>query len=472
MNAAVADAGATQPSGSVPFRVSGSVASGSILQALNSSMIAVAIVGIAAQFGASPGITWVISGLYLATAICAPLAGKLGALLGARRVYLGGLAILSIGSIVGILAPTVGWLIFARVLIGIGTATQYPNAMTMIRDCAERYSVQPRSAIAILAACSQAVLALGPTLGGLLVGAFGWHAIMWINLPIAAFSALAVTKFVGAGFVRGTPVSGRQLLHSLDVVGATLTIVLIASTMLFLLSVTTAPLWWLIPVWLAALAAFIEWERQADEPFVDVRALARNRALSATLARVLFTYTGFYCVYFGVPQWLQYSRGMTATQAGLTMLPVAAVGFGSTFLASRFCDRHGVRNTLTVGTCALLIGGLLLASVESITAPILVLLAVAVVLGIPTGFNNIGNQTLVNSVTSVEEVGTAIGTYRTVQYIGANLAAAVLAITSGHVIGDAGLHRTGWFIALVGTVLLTGVLASRSMGDRQLADAH
>ncbi|MBC2640213.1 MULTISPECIES: MFS transporter [unclassified Rhodococcus (in: high G+C Gram-positive bacteria)] len=467
MSATVADTGVAQQARSVPFRVSGSVATGSILQPLNSSMIAVAIVGIAAQFGSSSGITWVISALYIATAVTAPMAGKLGALLGARKVYLGGLALVALGSVAGLLAPTVGWLIFSRVLVGIGTATQYPNAMTMIRGYAERHGAQPRTAITTLAICSQAVVALGPTLGGLLVGAFGWQSIMWINLPIAAFSAVAVTKFANVGFVGGMSVSRRQLVHSLDVVGVLLFLALISSTMLFLLSLTTAPVWWLLPVWAVVLALFVQWERRADEPFIDVRALARNRALSATLARTLLTYTAFYCVFFGIPQWLQYSRGMSATEAGLTMLPVAAVGIGSTLLASRTYRRHGVRRTLTVGTCALLVGGLLLASVESSTAPIVVLLLVAAVLGIPNGFNNIGNQNLISSVTSVEEVGTAIGMYRTVQYVGANLSAVVLQTTAGHVIGDDGLHRTGWFIAVAGVLLLVGVLTSRNMGDRR-----
>ncbi|QSE80193.1 MFS transporter [Rhodococcus koreensis] len=469
MSGTVADTAVAQKSPSVPFRVSGSVATGSILQPLNSSMIAVAIVGIAAQFGSSSGITWVISALYIATAVTAPMAGKLGALLGARKVYLGGLALVALGSVAGLLAPTVGWLIFSRILVGIGTATQYPNAMTMIRGYAERHGAQPRTAITTLAICSQGVVALGPTLGGLLVGAFGWQSIMWINLPIVAFSAIAVTKFANVGFVGGMSVSRRQLLHALDVVGVLLFLALVSSTMLFLLSVTTDPVWWLIPVWALVLALFVQWERRADEPFIDVRALARNRALSATLARTLLTYTAFYCVFFGIPQWLQYSRGMGATEAGLTMLPVAVVGIGSTLLASRTYRRHGVRRTLTVGTCALLVGGVLLASVESSTAPIVVLLMVAAVLGIPNGFNNIGNQNLISSVTSVEEVGTAIGMYRTVQYIGANLSAVVLQTTAGHVIGDDGLHRTGWFIAIAGVLLLAGVLMSRNMGDRRSA---
>jgi len=469
VSATVADTAVAQKSPSVPFRVSGSVATGSILQPLNSSMIAVAIVGIAAQFGSSSGITWVISALYIATAVTAPMAGKLGALLGARKVYLGGLALVALGSVAGLLAPTVGWLIFSRILVGIGTATQYPNAMTMIRGYAERHGAQPRTAITTLAICSQGVVALGPTLGGLLVGAFGWQSIMWINLPIVAFSAVAVTKFANVGFVGGMSVSRRQLVHALDVVGVLLFLALVSSTMLFLLSITTDPVWWLIPVWALVLALFVQWERRADEPFIDVRALARNRALSATLARTLLTYTAFYCVFFGIPQWLQYSRGMGATEAGLTMLPVAVVGIGSTLLASRTYRRHGVRRTLTVGTCALLVGGVLLASVESSTAPIVVLLMVAAVLGIPNGFNNIGNQNLISSVTSVEEVGTAIGMYRTVQYIGANLSAVVLQTTAGHVIGDDGLHRTGWFIAIAGVLLLAGVLMSRNMGDRRSA---
>lgn len=96
----------------------------------------------------------------------------------------------------------------------------------------------------------------------------------------------------------------------------------------------------------------------------------------------------------------------------------------------------------------------------------LVLLLVAAVLGIPNGFNNIGNQSLVNSVTSVEEVGTAIGMFRTMAFIGANLSVVVLQVTAGHEIDDAGLHRMGWFIAATAFVLVVGVALSRNMGPK------
>jgi len=465
----VTDMRATNDAPSVPFRVSGSVSSGTILQPLNASMIAIAIVAMATHFGTSAGISWVISALYIATAVTAPMGGRLGALFGARRVYLVGLVLVGIGSIVGSLAPDVGWLIAAYILLGVGMATHFPNAMTMIRGYAERYCRQPRTALMTLVICSQAVAALGPTVGGLLVGTFGWQSILWINLPVVVLSAIAVTRIADVGFVGGTSASGRQMLNSLDIVGITLFLALITTTMLFLLSLGGEPVWWLIPVWAVALALFVVRERRAGEPFIDVRALSRNRALSATLARTLLTYTSFYCVFFGIPQWLQYARGMSATQAGLTMLPVAAVAICSTIVASWTYRRFGARRTLVVGTCALLVGGLLLASVERSTAPIIVLLLVAAVLGIPQGFNNIGNQNLINSVTSVAEVGTAIGMYRTVQNIGANLSAVVLQVTAGHVIGDEGIHRTGWFIAAAGVILLVEVLLSRNIVSRSVS---
>ncbi len=87
------------PQTSVPLKLSLALGSGTVLQALNSSMIAVAIVPIATYFGSSSGTAWVISALYIATAVTAPAAGRLGSILGAKRVYLAGLGLIAAGSI-------------------------------------------------------------------------------------------------------------------------------------------------------------------------------------------------------------------------------------------------------------------------------------------------------------------------------------------------------------------------------------
>lgn len=447
----------------VPRTLSIGLGSGTILQPLNSSMIAVAIVGIGAHFGSTAGTAWVISALYIATAVAAPTAGRLGALFGARRVYLAGLALIAIGAVAGALAPSLGWLIAARVLLGLGTATQYPTAMTIVREYADRNGAAPRTAIATLAACAQVVVALGPTLGGLLVGAFGWQSIMWVNLPVVAIAAIWVLAVAPPDGPRRARGDNGAVLRSLDPIGTALFVTGTATLMLFLLSLTTGPLWWAAVLSAVAWAVFVAWEARYPEPFIDVRALAGNHVLSATLARTLVTYTAFYCIFFGLPQWLQSGPGFSPATAGLMMLPVAGVGVFATMVASRVYGRHGARPTLFVGTAGLLTGGLLLAFVESSATPIVVMLLVAAILGIPNGFNNMANQNLVNASSDVRDVGTAIGMYRTIQYVGANLAAVVIEVTMHGDAGDAGLHRTGAVIAVIGAVLLAGVLFSRSL---------
>ncbi|MXP23436.1 MFS transporter [Gordonia sp. HNM0687] len=460
-----AETGTANTSRPVPLRISGATATGSVLQPLNSSMITVAIVAIGANFGSATGISWIISAMYITTAVCSPMAGRLGVMFGARRVFVIGLLLVCVASLLGTFAPSLAWLIAAYVLLGIGMSAHLPNAMTMVRGYAERYGCQPRTAITTLVVCSQSVAALGPTLGGLLVGTFGWQSILWINIPVAAISAIAILR-VDVGFAGDRPASVCAAVRTIDILGIALFVVTITSLMLFLVSLRATPLWWIIPVFALAGGLFIYWERRAADPFLDVAALQQNRALTATLGRTMLTYLCFYCVYFGIPQWLQYVRGMSAIEAGLTMLPVAGVGIVATMFGSRIYRRYGARTTLFVGTFALLIGGVLVATVERSTAPIVVLLIVAAVLGIPNGVNNIGNQNLLNEVTTVDEVGTAIGMYRTVSFVGANLAVAVLTLTAGGAVGDAGLRRTGVFIIVVAALLLAGVVFSRNMGPR------
>ncbi|OZE87822.1 MFS transporter [Rhodococcus sp. 15-649-2-2] len=452
----------------VPAKVSISASSASVLQPLNSSMIAVAMVAIVTHFGSPAGASWLISGMYIATAVSAPIGGKLGTIFGARRIYLMGLGIVGVATVVGSFAPDINWLIAAYVLLGIGMATHFPNAMTIIRDYADRHRSDPKSALLTLVLCSQSVAALGPTVGGLLVGTFGWQSILWINLPVIALSGAAVLRYVAPDSTARQSDSRRSLLRSLDLLGVGLFVVLTSTTMMFLLSAGGSPPWFLLAVPAIALVLFVVREWHTDEPFIDVRALAHNRSLSATLVRTLLTYVAFYSVFFSVPQWLQYQRGMSATQTGLTMLPVAAVGILSTYVASKVLRRCGPRITLTVGSVALTAGGLLLAIVERTTAPIVVVLLVAAVLGVPSGFNNLSNQNMVNSATSLEEVGTAMGMYRTVQFLGANLAAVVLQFTAGPSVGDDGIRHTGWVVVAISLVLLFGVAVTRSLtrGER------
>ena len=118
-----------------------------------------------------------MSGLYLATAIAAPTAGRLADLLGARRVFLAGLVLVALVSALAPFAPTLGWLIAARVLLGIGTGAQFPSGVAMIRRIADRRKASAVGALGLLSIFAQTSAALGPSIGGFLVGTFDWQAI-------------------------------------------------------------------------------------------------------------------------------------------------------------------------------------------------------------------------------------------------------------------------------------------------------
>ncbi len=448
----------------IPAALSLGLGSGTMLQPLNSSMIAVAVIAIAHEFGTFSGTAWVISGMYIATAVVSPAAGRLGAIFGPRRMYLTGLGIIAGASVLGALAPSLAWLIASRVLLGVGTATQYPTAMMILRRVAAERGAQTRSALAVLTVCSQSMVALGPTLGGLLTAGFGWQAIMWVNLPMAALTCAWVLRVAPPDAARDAP-GARVVLRRMDLPGTALFLTLVTTTMLFLLSLAAAPRWWLLPVALACTGAFVWRELRAPEPFIDVRAMLRNRPLAMTLGRTTVTYIAFYLVYFGLPQWLQAGRGMSAGQAGLIMLPLALMSIGATVTATRMLTVRGPQLTLFIGTAGLVLGGALLATVVDSGVSIVVIVVIALVLGVPNSFNNISNQNIVNAVTTVERVGVALGIYRTLQYIAANIASVIIELCMSDGIDDAGFHRVGAVMTGLGVALLAGVVFSRTLRE-------
>ncbi|WP_454162325.1 MFS transporter [Gordonia iterans] len=447
---------------SVPFSVVGGAATGTVLQPLNATMISIGTVAISVHFASGESTSWVISAMYIATAVCAPMAGRFGAVFGARRVFVAGLALTGLGATIGMLAPSIGWLIAAYAVIGTGISVHTPNAMTIIRGDGERHQRSTRHAITALVITGQSTAALGPTLGGLLVGAFGWQAILWVNFPMVLLSAAAIMAVdVGdVGNRTGTAGGVAKTLRAFDLLGAVLFVATLTPTMFFLISLRGAPAWWVDLAALVALAVFVAVELHVDDPFLHVRELRANAPLRWTLIRVVGVYVTFYLTFFGIPQWLQQVRGMTPTQAGLIMLPLASIGVVATLGGTVIFRRFGARITLLAAGLALLGAGIGVTFFEKTSAPVWVLVVVAGALGVPNGLYNIANQNLVNAASSAEAVGMAIGMYRTMMFVGANLAVAILALITGGRFDDAGMTRIGSVIIGVTVVLLLGALVA------------
>ncbi|WPD18406.1 MFS transporter [Thermaerobacter composti] len=185
--------------GGSPGLLLAAVAFGALLNPLNSSMIAVALPAIARDFQVPIGrLTWVIAAFYLASAVGQPVMGKVADLVGRRRVFFAGLALVALASALAPLAPTLGALVAARVLQALGSSTLYPAGMAAVRDA---FTGRTGQALGILAVFASTSAALGPSLGGFLVQAGGWQALFSVNfVPVALSAGLALRAFpVDAG---------------------------------------------------------------------------------------------------------------------------------------------------------------------------------------------------------------------------------------------------------------------------------
>src|SRR5918992_327376 len=169
------------------FRFMSPLLLGTLLNPINSAMIATALVPIGRDLHVGPSSTaWLIASLYLAAGIGQPLMGRIAELYGPRKVSLMGLILVALAGLAGALAPGLGWLIIARGLLGLGTSASYPAAMTMIRDRADEMGIGvPGTVLGLISITSQASAVVGPPLGGLLVGLTGWRSIFLVNIPLA-----------------------------------------------------------------------------------------------------------------------------------------------------------------------------------------------------------------------------------------------------------------------------------------------
>lgn len=442
----------------LPLRIPWSLGSGTILLGLNSAMIAVAVVPMAGDFGSSAAVAWIVSSLYIAAAVGSPTAGRLADVFGARRVYLVGLALILVASLAGPFMPTAEWMIADRVLLGLGASAQFPAAMAIIRQQAAARGSRPAGAIGIVAMCGQTTAALGPTVGGFVVLLWGWPGIFWINLPMVALCGALVLAFVPAD-PRSERAGIARRLASLDPLGMLLMVGVLVLIMMGLLSADGGDTWWIfLGAGVPVLALFVWREAVARTPFVDVRLMVAFPAFGMTLVRAVATFVSFYCIFYGLPQWFQGEVGLDAGYTGLLMLPVFGVGAISTWIASQLGARVRPWALLTVGTAAMVVAGAGLALLTDADSPTWWFVVVCALLGVPNGFNNLGNQLILNGAVPAHASGSATGVYRTAQYVGAALAAIVVAHTIGAPGGS--VAWLGWVIAGIGAVLLVTAIAA------------
>jgi MFS family permease len=421
---------------------------GSALNPINSSIIATALVGIGSDLHVGIGSTAVlVSGLYLASAVAQPTMGKLAGWFGARTIFVVGMAVVALGGVVGGLSQNIGWLLVARVMIGIGTSAGYPTAMMLIRSRADSVGIGvPGGVLSGLTIAGAVTASLGLPLGGLLVGWVGWRSVFWINVPVAVIGIIATLVSVPADRPEPNDQTG-SLWRATDPIG----IAAFAGTVISLLTFLDdlrRPTWWLIAVILSFVAFLVVWERRADVPFIDTRALGRNKSLQRTYLRNLLTLLATYCSLYGFSQWLGESRHLSSTTVGVMLLPMTMIGALASGLVGR---RNWIRGPLIWTGLVVIAGGLLMLLVDS-SSSIVVLIGLSVVFGL-TVLGQTANQSTLYQQTPAHDLAVASGLLRTSGYIGAVFSSSVIALSFGHAATDSGLHAIGYVFAGLGVLL-------------------
>jgi sugar phosphate permease len=423
-------------------------------------MLAVALIPIGAALGAPPSQTvWLVSALYLATAVGQPVVGRLVDLFGPRPLYLAGTGLVGAAGLLGAVAPNLGVLVVARVLLGLGTCAGYPAAMYLIRREGDRTGRHaPGGILTTLSISAQVTSVIGPTLGGLLIGLGGWRTIFTVNIPLTA-----ACLWLGA---RRLPRTQRTKV-TLDVPGMVLFAAMLAALLAFLMD-PRPHTWYLLALAGLAAAGFVAREAQHSEPFLDVRVLKGNGPMLATYARQLLNFSAAYAFFYGYVQWVEDSLGLTASAAGLVMLPLSVTAVGSAAISGR---RPGIRSKLLVGALSLAAASAVLLTLGT-RSPMWLVVGVGALVGVPQGINGLANQNALYHQADPARMGSAAGLLRTFMYLGAMSAAAAVAKVFPDGASTDGLHELAMFMLGCAVVLLAVTLADRTLHRLGLPRTH
>jgi predicted MFS family arabinose efflux permease len=437
--------------GEIGYRLLAPLCVGAMLNPINSTMIATALTDIREHFEASTAsVLWLVSLMYLASAVGQPVAGQLADRVGPRKVFVTGMVLVAVAGVVGTLAPSLLLLLLARLIVGLGTGAAYPAAVTMIEQQGRRSAVRaPSRALGVLMTVSLTALTFGPPLGGILVEAFGWRAVFAANVPLAVVP-------LALGFIwLPRDENPRARGHAgADYVGIGLFTLALAVFLTVTMHIERLG-WYAVPAVLIATAPVLIYERRLEAPFLDVRMLARVPTLSFTYLRLALTFTVIYGVMFGLASWLTEARGVSPATAGLLLLGMS----GAAALASALSGRYRqVQLPLFVGTSSLLAASLMMLGIDTATG-IAYLAAVCVLFGIPNGLNLVANQLAVFRAAPSGQTGIASGFFRTSQYVGAMAATGVISVCYAAQATDDGLHRLAWSFVMISVVLLIARVA-------------
>jgi EmrB/QacA subfamily drug resistance transporter len=408
---------------------------------LDSTIVNVALPSIGRDLHASvAGLQWTIDGYTLVLASLLMLSGATADRVGRRRVFQIGLALFTIGSGLCSLAPGLGWLIAFRMVQAIGGSMLNPVAMSIITNTFTDRAERAR-ALGVWGGTFALSMAIGPVLGGLLVGSVGWRGIFWVNIPVGLAAIALAAKFVAES---KAPRARRP-----DPVGQALIIVMLGSLTYAIIEGPDRGWGAPVIVGLFALAAvtlgvFVGYEARRFEPLLDPR-FFRSVPFAGSVVTAISAFAALGGFLFLATLYLQDVRGLSPLDAGLHMLPMAVTMAVAAVASSRILARWGGRLPMMGAGAALAAGGILLSGISTSSSTSSLIIAFAV-FGIGSGMVNAPITQAAVSGMPFSQAGVASGIASTSRQIGTSLGVAI----TGSILAG-GLHgsplRTGFVSA-------------------------
>jgi EmrB/QacA subfamily drug resistance transporter len=391
---------------------------GSGMVFLDGTVVNIAVPSLARGFHTGvAGVQWVLD-IYLVTlaALLLP-GGNMGDRYGRRRVFVAGLVLFTVASVLCGAAPTLGLLIGARAVQGVGGALLVPGSLAIISSTFD--GEDQGRAIGMWTGLSGVAAAVAPFVGGWLIGAVGWRSIFFINVPVAVLAVSISLRHVpeSRDWNDTTP---------LDIAGT----VVAALGLAALAAALIEREWWLAPVAAGLLIAFAVVEHVQPHPMVPLAIFGSRQFAGANLT-TFGVYAALSGVLFLVVVQLQVSLGFSALEAGTALLPITACMLVLSPRMGQLAQRIGPRVPMTVGPLVVALGVLLFSRVTPGESYAAAVLPAGIVLGLGLSITVAPLTSTVLASVSREHVGTASGINNAVSRVAGLVAVAALPALTG-----------------------------------------
>jgi EmrB/QacA subfamily drug resistance transporter len=390
---------------------------------LDASIVNVALPSIGEGLAFSEeSLPWVVNAYVLTFGGFLLLGGRMADLIGRRRVFMAGLALVAVASLFAGFAGNQGQLIAARAAQGLGAAIISPSALsivtTLFKDGAER-----NKALGAWGAVAGSGGAVGVLLGGVLTDGLGWEWVLWVNVPVALI-ALALTP----GLIPES--RSDSATRHFDAAGA-VTVTAGLSVLVYALLDASSAGWGstqtisLLAVATALIASFVVIENRSKAPLVPFR-IFRIRTLTGANVVGLLLGAGLLSMFFFITLYMQQVLGFSAIEAGLAYLPLSIAIIASAAIGGQLVTRIGFKPILATGLLSMALGLAWFSQVEADGSFISDVLGPSLLAAVGLGFGFVTSTIAATTGVDGREQGLASGLINTSQQIGGALGLAVL----------------------------------------------